>query len=62
MPFLTKHSKRRPEKMAMSMERAIKARVQGRPMRARRMRVSEKEFQGLAMRKAMTWPPDAPLS
>ncbi len=46
--------------MATTSDRTMKARVQPRPMSPTRMKVSEMEFQGLAIRNAMTWPALAP--
>ena len=59
---LTSASNNRPVRMAINMDSAMKASVHGSPINAIRIRVNEKEFQGLAIKNAMTWPMLAPRS
>ena len=61
-PRLTSESKIRPVTIPITSDSRINNRVQLTPIKPNRISVSENEFQGLANRKAMTWPTLAPRS
>ena len=58
----TKSETSHPVSTATNAEPAMKRSVHLMPIRENKMRVKEREFHGLAMRKASTWPKETPRS